>query len=88
MKRPCFVVPTRASLDLAAEAGDRSVAFPAISCGIYGYPLDDAAETAFAAVREWLGTHPDSGIEDIIWVLRGPDVMAAFRGAVRRYAEP
>ncbi len=53
----------------------------AISCGIYGYPLPDAAEVAFAAVHEWLGTHPDSGIEEIIWVLRGPDVMAAFRGA-------
>ena len=70
-----------ASLDLVAEAGDRSVAFSAISCGIYGYPLDEAAETSLAAVRAWLSTHPGSGIEDILWVLRGSDVMAAFRGA-------
>jgi O-acetyl-ADP-ribose deacetylase (regulator of RNase III) len=70
-----------ASLDLVAEAGDRSVAFAAISCGVYGYPLDEAAEVALSSVRAWLSTHPHSGIEDISWVLRGPDVMAAFRGA-------
>ena len=71
-----------ASLDRVAEAGDRSVAFAAISCGVYGYPLDQAATESIAAVREWLSTHPGSGVEDIIWVLRGPDVMAAFRRAL------
>ena len=71
-----------ASLDRVAEAGDRTVAFAAISCGIYGYPLDQAGYESVTAVREWLGAHPDSGIEDITWVLRGPDVMAAFRGAL------
>ena len=71
-----------ASLDRVAEAGDRTVAFAAISCGIYGYPLDLAAHESVTAVREWLGAHPDSGVEDITWVLRGPDVMAAFGGAL------
>jgi len=71
-----------ASLDLVSEAGDRSVAFAAISCGVYGYPLDEAAAEAVNAVRQWLSAHPDNGIEDIIWVLRGADVMAAFRGAL------
>lgn len=71
-----------ASLDLVAAAGDRSVAFAAISCGVYGYPLDEAAAEAVSAVRAWLGTHPDCGIADIMWVLRGADVMAAFRGAL------
>ena len=71
-----------ASLDRVAEAGDHTVAFTAISCGVYGYPLDQAAWESVCVVREWLSTHPDSGIEDIIWVLRGPDVMAAFRGAL------
>jgi O-acetyl-ADP-ribose deacetylase (regulator of RNase III) len=42
----------RRSLEVAAELGARSVAFPAISCGIYGYPLELAAEAAVAAVRE------------------------------------
>ena len=70
------------SLDLASEAGDRSVAFPAISCGVYGYPLDLAAAVAVAAVRDWLGAHPDGGIEEITFVLRGEAVMAAFRAAL------
>ena len=71
-----------ASLDLVAAAGDRSVAFAAISCGVYGYPLEAAARESVAAVRQWHSTHPQSGITDILWVLRGPDVMAAFRGAL------
>ena len=71
-----------ASLDRAAEAGARSVAFAALSCGVYGYPLEQAAEVSLAAVRAWLGTHPDSGLEDITWVLRGAPVTAAFRGAL------
>ena len=71
-----------ASLDRAAEVGARSVAFSALSCGIYGYPLEQAAEVALGAVRAWLSTHPGSGLEDIMWVLRGAPVMAAFRGAL------
>lgn len=73
------------SLDRAAEAGARSVAFAAISCGVYGYPLEEAADVALSAIRTWLSTHPGSGIEDIIFVLRGEPVMAAFRGALERY---
>ena len=74
----------QASLDRADESDATSVAFPAISCGVYGYPLDEAADVALAAVREWLSAHPASGISDIIFVLRGGTVMAAFRGALDR----
>jgi O-acetyl-ADP-ribose deacetylase (regulator of RNase III) len=42
----------RRSLEVAGELGARSVAFPAISCGIYGYPVELAAEVAVAAARE------------------------------------
>jgi len=69
------------SLELAADAGARSVAFPAISCGVYGYPLDQAAAVAVGAVRDWLGAHPHSGIEEVVFVLRGEAVMAAFEAA-------
>ena len=42
------------SLDLAAEHGCKSIAFSALSTGVYGYPSEEAAETAIAAVKGWL----------------------------------
>lgn len=49
----------RACLDAAAAAGDRSVAFPCISTGVFGFPQDEAAPIAVAAVHAWLDEHPD-----------------------------
>ena len=49
-----------ASLALAADAGARTIAFPAISTGVYGYPKRAAARIAVAAVRAWLATRPDA----------------------------
>ncbi len=45
----------RQSLELAREYDCRSVAFPAISCGVYGYPIADAARIAIGTTREFLG---------------------------------
>lgn len=44
----------RTCLDLAADNGCKSVAFSALSTGVYGYPSREAAETAIAEVRKWL----------------------------------
>jgi len=48
----------RESLRLAFEHGARSIAFPAISCGVFGYPLDQAARIAIREVRAWHGISP------------------------------
>ena len=54
--RSCYV----RALDLAAENGLRSIAFPSISTGAYRYPVEEAASIAIATVREWLtASHPD-----------------------------
>jgi O-acetyl-ADP-ribose deacetylase (regulator of RNase III) len=68
----------RRSLEVAAELGCRSVAFPAISTGVYGYPLELAAPTAAAAVRESI--RPP--VELVRFVLFGEDALEAFRQAL------
>ena len=55
----------RSSLALAAENGVRTIAFPAISCGIYGYPLEDAIAIAVRECAEGLKHHPT--IERIVF---------------------
>ena len=51
------------SLDCAAEIGATSVAFPCISTGVYGYPVQPACRVAAAAVRDWLQKHPNANID-------------------------
>jgi len=63
----------RRSLEVARELGARSVAFPAISCGIYGYPVERAAETAVGTVREL-----EEGFDVIRFVLFGDRTYEAF----------
>lgn len=70
----------RNSLRLAVENGARTVAFPAISCGVYGYPLDDAARIALREVRRFLAT--DEQIETVYLVCFGDDVREAYRRAL------
>ncbi|HUB91630.1 MAG TPA: O-acetyl-ADP-ribose deacetylase [Dyella sp.] len=48
----------RSSIALAARHEVRSIAFPAISCGVYGYPPEQAARVAMASLRELLAIHP------------------------------
>jgi O-acetyl-ADP-ribose deacetylase (regulator of RNase III) len=70
----------RTSLDLAAAEGARSVTFPAISCGVYGYPLEAAAAVAIATVRGWLDEHPEA-VDTVMFVLFSHDALAVFERA-------
>lgn len=65
------------SLAVADEVGARSVAFPAISCGVYGYPVEAAAPVALGAVR---GATTD--VELVRFVLFGDDTFEAFETAL------
>jgi O-acetyl-ADP-ribose deacetylase (regulator of RNase III) len=66
----------RSSLALAREHGIRRLAFPAISCGIYGYPLAAAVAVAVATVTDYTQAHP--GLDEVIFVCFGPPACAAY----------
>ena len=67
----------RSSLQLAVDNGIRSIAFPAISCGVYGYPIDQAAEIA---VREVV---KDDRLDRVVFACFGDDVFAALERSLR-----
>jgi len=71
----------RNSLQLAAAHGVRTIAFPAISCGVYGYPLDEAAQIAVREVRAFLSR--DDRIESVYLVCFGGDVRGAYERALQ-----
>lgn len=70
-------------LDLAAEMGCRSIAFPAISTGAYGYPLAEASVIAVGSVHGWVLNHP--GVLDrVIFVLFDAEALKAYQSAHQR----
>lgn len=73
----------RESLGLAREHGLRSIAFPAISCGVYGYPSDAAAEIAVGEVSRFVGLHAGA-FDKIIFVCFGDEVCTALAQSLRR----
>jgi O-acetyl-ADP-ribose deacetylase (regulator of RNase III) len=70
----------RESLRLAAEVACESIAFPAISTGAYGYPLDEAAPIALRTVRDALANH--SCIKRVRFVLFDDASLRAFEQAL------
>ena len=65
------------SLRVADEMGAATVAFPAISTGVYGYPLHEAAPVAIEAVRT-----ADTAVQEVRFVLFGRDAFVAFERAL------
>ena len=71
----------RGAIELAAEHGCARLAFPAISAGIYGYPLDRAAEIAVAAIAEGMARHSQV-VEARFWLF-DDRAYQAFATALR-----
>jgi O-acetyl-ADP-ribose deacetylase (regulator of RNase III) len=72
----------RTCLKIAVQEGLTSIAFPAISTGVYGFPLAQAAGIAVATVREFLSR--DDRLERVVFCVFGPDAEAAYRDALGR----
>ena len=70
----------RSALRLAAEHGLRSIAFPAISTGIYGYPVDQATRVAVRTVREY--GEQESGVQLVVFACFSPAVESVYRAAL------
>jgi O-acetyl-ADP-ribose deacetylase (regulator of RNase III) len=70
---------------VAHENAVRTIAFPAISCGIYGYPIPDAARIAVREANRALGAMPE--IERILFTCFGDDVFDAYQAALKRLAD-
>ena len=77
----------RRSLEVAAEHDVRSVAFPAISTGAYGYPMDEAASVALQAVIDYLETQGEQGIRLVRFVLYSAQAYQVFQRVLSRLGE-
>ena len=71
------------SLDLALENGCNSIAFPGISTGVYGYPIQEAATVSLLAAAKWLDAHPDT-VMNIYFCCYKDSEMAAYMAFLRK----
>lgn len=71
----------RAALELAVEHGAKSIAFPAISTGIYGYPLREASRIALTTALDFVRAKQQPAL--VRFVLFSPEAYAAFAAALR-----
>ena len=67
----------RNSLLVAVENQIKTIAFPAISCGAYGYPIREATRIAVETTREFLAT--DDKIDKVIFVVASDEILRAYR---------
>ncbi|MFN2185036.1 MAG: O-acetyl-ADP-ribose deacetylase [Anaerolineae bacterium] len=77
----------RRSLEVAAEHGMQSLAFPAISTGAYGYPMDEAAQVALQTVLDYLDAQDGEGIRLVRFVLYGSQAYQVFQRVLSQLVE-
>lgn len=80
-----LISATRASLELADYNHLKSIGFPAISTGVFGYPVDRCAHFMVATIIEYL-RRPDTGLQLVVLALYGPKTFAAFRDELEQQA--
>lgn len=73
----------RNCLKLADKHGAKTISFPAISAGVYGYPMDEAAEIALTEVIDYLG-RPQTGVEQVILVVFGKAAYGVYVRVMRQ----
>ncbi|MEO8658658.1 MAG: O-acetyl-ADP-ribose deacetylase [Bryobacteraceae bacterium] len=71
----------RTCLELAEERGVKTISFPSISTGIYGYPVTDAARVAVAAIKQYFEQTPHSTIREVLLVLFDETTFKAYAEA-------
>ena len=76
----------RESLKLAAENNLKSVSFPSISTGVYGYPVSRAAKVAVSAVTDFLRTHAGS-IKEVVFVLFNETTFNAYSSVIKEASD-
>jgi O-acetyl-ADP-ribose deacetylase len=75
----------RSSFALAAQNQIKTIAFPAISCGVYSYPVDEAVEIALNETLRFLETH--AAMEKVIFACFEQDIYDAYLDAFARAPE-
>ena len=75
----------RRSLEVAVENGVRTIAFPAVSCGVYGYPLEKAAQIALETTAAFLKNSED--IELVRFVLFNDTIFRIFQKALEQIVD-
>ncbi len=72
----------RNSLELAANEGLKTIAFPSISTGAYGYPIQDACKIALSTVKEFL--EKNTGLDEVVFVLFGQRDFNIYKEIARK----
>jgi O-acetyl-ADP-ribose deacetylase (regulator of RNase III) len=74
----------RNSLELARDY--HSIAFPAISTGVYGYPVAPASRVAVDTIRHWIADHPGSQLETVALIAHSSSDLAAIQSALAEHS--